>query len=69
MPRQGRCPELAEGKEVPEALGNRNGECAIAISPSRTGSKIHLAPHFPRENPWPRVDGGRKKAFIKSSAS
>jgi len=39
-------PELVEGKEVPEALGNRNGEFAIAISPSRTRSKRHLAPHF-----------------------
>ena len=39
-------PELVEGKEVPEALSNRNGEGAIAISPSRARSKRHLAPHF-----------------------
>ncbi len=39
-------PELVEGKEVPEALSNRNGEGAIAISPSRTQSKRHLAPHI-----------------------
>ena len=45
-PRQGRCPELVEGKEVPEALSNRNGECAIAIFPSRIRSKRHLAPRF-----------------------
>ncbi len=39
-------PELVEGMEVPEALSNRNGEGAIAILPSRTRSKRHLAPHF-----------------------
>jgi len=38
--------ELVEGKEVPEAQRTRNGEGAIAISPSRTRSKEHLAPHF-----------------------
>ncbi len=37
-------------KEGPEALSNRNGEGAIAISPSRTRSKRHLAPHFLTES-------------------
>ncbi len=62
-PRQGRCgrtwsvvrpirwahhTEFIEGKEVPEALSNRNGEDAIAISPSWTLSK---RAHFLTESP------------------
>ncbi len=39
-------PEPVEGKEVPEALSDRDGECANIISPSRTRSRRHLAPHF-----------------------
>ncbi len=43
-------PEFIEGKEVPEAQSTRNGEGAIAISPSRTQSKRDLAPHFRTES-------------------
>ena len=39
-------PELVEGKEVPEALSNRNGECAITISHSRTRSRRYLGLTF-----------------------
>ncbi len=42
--------EARGAKEIPEALSNRNGEGAIAISPSRTRSKRHLAPHFLTES-------------------
>lgn len=43
--------EFIAGKEVPEARCNRGGECAIAISPGRSRSKGHLAPHFLKESP------------------
>ncbi len=53
--------EARGAKEVPEALSNRNGEDAIAISPSRTRSKRHLAPHFLTKS-RKRLDGS--PAFI-----
>ncbi len=38
--------ESRGAKQVADALGNRDGKCAKFISPIRTRSRRHFAPHF-----------------------